>query len=114
MTPTAKMDDGLFDITVVGPISRRDLVRLAPTLPRAGHLSFPAVSRYRARQVIFDAPDITAYADGERVGPLPLTTNCVPAALAVLVPIGLPTTGLSDPAAGQVAGSAKSSGTMER
>lgn len=101
MTPTAKMDDGLFDITVVGPISRLDLIRLAPSLPRAGHLSSPAVSRYRAREVIFDARDTIAYADGERVGPLPLTTHCVPAALDVLVPIGLPAPGLSGSALGR-------------
>lgn len=113
MTPTAKMDDGLFDITVVGPISRLDLVRLAPTLPKAGHLSSPAVSRYRARSVTFEARDTIAYADGERVGPLPLTTSCVPAALEVLVPIGLPAPGLSGPAVGHVAEAAKSSGTME-
>lgn len=114
MTPTARMDDGIFDITVVGPLSRLDLVRLAPTLPRAGHLGFPAVSRYRAREVIFDAPDTIAYADGERVGPLPITTSCVPAALEVLLPIGLPTPGLSASVVGHGAEPSQSSGTMER
>jgi diacylglycerol kinase (ATP) len=30
------------------------------------------------------APGIVAYADGERVGPLPLTVRCVPGGLSVL------------------------------
>jgi len=31
------------------------------------------------------APGIVAYADGERFGPLPLTVECAPGALTVLV-----------------------------
>jgi diacylglycerol kinase (ATP) len=37
------------------------------------------------RTVTIAAPGITAYADGERLGPLPLTVTAVPAALKVLV-----------------------------
>jgi diacylglycerol kinase (ATP) len=33
-----------------------------------------------------DAPDLPAYADGEPIGPLPVTTTCVPGAMRVLVP----------------------------
>ncbi|MDQ1749031.1 MAG: diacylglycerol kinase [Pseudonocardiales bacterium] len=95
MTPPAKMDDGLFDVTVVGAVSRLTLARLAQRLRTAGHIGHPAVSQYRAREVTFDAPDTVAYADGERVGELPIRTVCVPAALPVLVPIGLPPAGLS-------------------
>ncbi len=87
MTPHARMDDGIFDITVVGPVSRRTLVRLAPKLPTAGHLGHPAVSLYRSRSVSFEAADTVGYADGERVGPLPISTRCVPGALPVLVPV---------------------------
>lgn len=32
-----------------------------------------------------EAPGITAYADGEPLGPLPVTAGCIPAALRVLV-----------------------------
>ncbi|MDQ2838844.1 MAG: sphingosine kinase [Actinomycetota bacterium] len=95
MTPGAKMDDGFFDVTVVGPVSRLTLARLAPKLPRAGHIGHPAVSQYRARTVSFAAEDVICYADGERVAALPVTTSCVPAALPVLVPIGPTPSGLS-------------------
>jgi diacylglycerol kinase (ATP) len=86
ITPDARLDDGRFQITVVGPVSRATLARLAPTLPRAGHLRHPAVRTYRATTVSIDAADTVAYADGERIGPLPLRTRCVPGALRVLVP----------------------------
>ncbi|HTZ44353.1 MAG TPA: diacylglycerol kinase family protein [Jatrophihabitans sp.] len=95
MTPDAKMDDGMFDVTVVGPVTRRTLAALAPTLPRAGHLGHPAVTRYRAKEVCLDGAGVIAYADGERVGPLPLRTRCVPGALPVLVPVGAQPLGLS-------------------
>jgi diacylglycerol kinase (ATP) len=95
MTPDALMDDGMFDITVVGPISRFELARLAPTLPHAGHIGHRAVEQYRAKQVSIDAADTIGYADGERVGPLPLSTICVPAALPVLIPVGVQAPALS-------------------
>jgi diacylglycerol kinase (ATP) len=44
------------------------------------------VTVHTAREVRLDAADLLAYADGERIGPLPVATTCVPAALRVLVP----------------------------
>lgn len=101
MTPTARMDDGLLDVTVVGPVSRLTLARLAPLLPRAGHIGHPAVAQYRARVVSLvpgdDGPPLVAYADGERLGPLPVSTRCMPAALRVLVPVGATVPALAAP-----------------
>jgi diacylglycerol kinase (ATP) len=88
MTPDGRMDDGEFAVTVVGPVSRFTLARLAPTMPRAGHIGHPAVTTYTARTVRLTASDTLAYADGERIGPLPVRTTCVAGALPVLVPPG--------------------------
>jgi diacylglycerol kinase (ATP) len=46
------------------------------------------VTAYRAREVQVAAEGITAYADGERCCPLPVTVTAVPAALQVLSPPG--------------------------
>lgn len=86
ITPSARIDDGRFAITVVAPISRLTLARLAPKLPHGGHIGHPAVSTYVATTVTLDAPEALAYVDGERVGPLPVTTTCVAGALRVLAP----------------------------
>lgn len=82
----ARMDDGTFLVTVVRPVGRLTFARIAPTMANAGHLGHPAVTQHVARRVTVFAPDTAGYADGERIGPLPLTTECVPGALTVLVP----------------------------
>jgi len=86
ITPDAQFDDGIFDVTVVGPVTRRRLAKIAPKLPTAGHIGEPEVSTYRARSVRFEGSGIVAYADGERVGPLPLSVSIVENALRVVVP----------------------------
>lgn len=85
--PAADPHDGLLDVTVVGPISRRELIRVTPTLRRGEHLGHPAVRSYRARTVSLDStasPAVMAYADGEPVQPLPVTATCHPGALRIL------------------------------
>jgi diacylglycerol kinase (ATP) len=80
----ALMDDGLFDVCVVGPCSRTTLLRVFPRVYRGTHPSHPVVTVHRAARVRLAADGITAYADGERVGPLPLTAETVPAAVRLL------------------------------
>jgi diacylglycerol kinase (ATP) len=86
IAPHANPRDGHFGITVVGPVSRLTLARLAPTLPRAGHIGHPAVTTYEATTVTLAAPAAVAYADGEPLGALPVSTTCVAGALRVLAP----------------------------
>lgn len=84
IAPGARLDDGVFCVCVVAPVTRRTLLRLAPKLDTGGHVGHPKVSFRTARKVTIEA-DRVAYADGERIGPLPVTTRCAPAALPVLV-----------------------------
>lgn len=78
--------DGLLDVAVIGPLARHELVRLFPKLTKGTHVGHPAVTMYRAKTVSVASAGITAYADGERMGPLPLTVECVPGALQVFAP----------------------------
>ncbi|MEU4726825.1 diacylglycerol kinase [Streptomyces sp. NPDC005409] len=80
----AVTDDGLFDITVVGDCSRTTLLKVFPRVYKGTHLSHPKVSVHRARKVTLEAAGLTAYADGEPLGPLPVTARCVPGAVRVL------------------------------
>jgi diacylglycerol kinase (ATP) len=84
--PDARLDDAQFDVCVVGPLSRRELIRLKPRTRLGRHVDHPAVQMLRCREVRLEAPGVVAYADGERVAPLPLTARCIPAALRVIVP----------------------------
>ncbi|MFI1396631.1 diacylglycerol kinase [Streptomyces sp. NPDC020681] len=83
----ARMDDGLFDVTVVGDCTRTTLLRVFPRVYRGTHLSHPKVTVHRVRSITLEAADVTGYADGEPMGPLPLTAECVPGAVQVLAPI---------------------------
>jgi diacylglycerol kinase (ATP) len=87
--PTADPTDGLFDITLVGRASRFDLIKMLPGLRTGNHVHNPIVSCSRAREVRLGGADggangWVAYADGERIGPLPVEVTCVPDALLVV------------------------------
>ena len=82
--PGADPADGLFDVTVVGPLSRRELVRQRPRLTAGTHVDHPAVSLHRAAPVELASPGRTACADGEPVAPLPAVAECVPGALRIV------------------------------
>ncbi|MEL5960485.1 diacylglycerol kinase [Streptomyces sp. CLV115] len=82
----AVMDDGLFDVTVVGDCSRTTLLKVFPRVYRGTHLSHPKVTVHRVSSIELAAAGVTAYADGEQLGALPLTARCVPGAVRVLVP----------------------------
>ncbi|MFD6984573.1 diacylglycerol kinase family protein, partial [Streptomyces sp. NPDC059956] len=77
-------DDGLFDVVVVGDCSRTTLLKVFPRVYKGTHLDHPKVTVHRAAKVTLEADGITAYADGERLGPLPVSASCVPAALRLL------------------------------
>jgi diacylglycerol kinase (ATP) len=86
--PGAVLDDGLLDVVVVGPLTRRRFLRLFPRVFAGTHVTDPSLTVYRGREVRLEGPaGATASADGEPMGPLPLTCTVEPGALRV---IGVP------------------------
>ncbi|WP_019544188.1 diacylglycerol kinase [Streptomyces sulphureus] len=83
----ASMEDGLFDVAVVGACSRTELLRAFPRIYRGTHLDHPLVTLHRAQSVTLEAPGVTGYADGEPLGPLPLTAESYPAAVRLLTSV---------------------------
>jgi diacylglycerol kinase (ATP) len=86
VTPDALLDDGLVDVMVVRPLSRFAFLRIFPRVFAGTHLSDPRVSVVRARSVRIEAEGVVAYADGERMGALPVDITVHPGALRVLAP----------------------------
>lgn len=84
--PTAELNDGLLDLTVINPVSRATLVRLLPTMFTGGFVNDPAVELLRATEVVLDGDGLYAMADGEELGPVPVTVRAVREALSVYVP----------------------------
>ena len=82
----ASMDDGLLDVVVINPVSTAKFLRVFPQLYRGTHVTLPEFERHRVREVTLSSPGIVAYGDGERLGPLPMTTTVQPGALRVFAP----------------------------
>ncbi|CCQ16750.1 putative uncharacterized protein [Rhodococcus sp. AW25M09] len=83
--PSARIDDGLLDITVVRGVGRTRLLGMSPTIYRGTHVDLPQVDTYTSGRVTLHCDGIVAYADGERVGELPVQAQSVPRALRVFV-----------------------------
>jgi diacylglycerol kinase (ATP) len=85
ITEGAVLDDGMLDVVIIKPISKPDLIRTYPKLFKGTHVHHPQYEHHLVRSVTVAAPGIVSYADGERFGALPLTVECAPGALTVLV-----------------------------
>jgi YegS/Rv2252/BmrU family lipid kinase len=87
MTPDAVPDDGLFDVLLLGEITRTDLALTLPKVYRGTHLPHPKAELLRGRRVTVDAPTpLPIELDGEQPGTTPASFELVPRALRVRVP----------------------------
>jgi diacylglycerol kinase (ATP) len=82
--PDADPEDGLLDVTWLGAVSTPTFLRSLPSVYTGAHVNKSFVSTYRGRVLSISAPGQIAYADGERIGPLPVTVESVPGSLRVL------------------------------
>ena len=74
--PDADMSDGLFDVMVLRPVSKFEFLRVFPKVFSGAHINHPQVDIYRTSKVSLQAGAI-AYADGERIGGLPVRAECM-------------------------------------
>jgi diacylglycerol kinase (ATP) len=87
ITPEAETDDGLFDVLLIGDISKRDLVMTLPKIYRGTHLPLPKAELLRGAGVSIDAPiALPVQLDGEQPGTTPATFEVIPGALRLRVP----------------------------
>jgi YegS/Rv2252/BmrU family lipid kinase len=90
VAPGARIDDGAFEVVVVGELSKPRLVAALPSIYRGRHFDHPAVthttgSRVEARITRGDA--ILIDVDGEPLGHLPVRFDLLPSAVRLF---GLP------------------------
>jgi diacylglycerol kinase (ATP) len=87
LAPDARPDDGLFDVLLIGDVTKTDFVRTAAKIYRGTHLSHPKVELQRSRTVHVDAAvPLPLETDGEQVGTTPARFDIVPRALKIRVP----------------------------
>jgi diacylglycerol kinase (ATP) len=89
LAPDARPDDGLFDVLLIGDVSKLDFLTTAPKLYSGRHLGHPKVEVLRGATVDVDAPvPLPLEADGEVLGTTPARFEIVPLAYSVRVPAG--------------------------
>ena len=87
MLPEAEPDDGLFDVLVIGDVTKRDLLLTLPKSYRGKHLPHPRLEVLRGRVVTVDADEpLPIELDGEQPGTTPARFEVVPRALRLRVP----------------------------
>jgi diacylglycerol kinase (ATP) len=90
ITPSAQLDDGLLDVTVVEELGRAEFLWNFPKVFKGTHVEHPKCQTFRGARIELESLDASipmeVYADGERVGPLPATMLAVRDALPVRAP----------------------------
>jgi YegS/Rv2252/BmrU family lipid kinase len=87
MTPEAEPDDGLFDVLLIGDVTKADLVRTLPKIYRGTHLPHPKAELLRGKVVAVDSEQpLPIQLDGEQPGTTPVRFELVPKALRLRVP----------------------------
>lgn len=85
--PQADLQDGLLDLIWLDPIPRGRFLRFFPRVYTGTHVTRPEVMSMRGRHIVITAPGQVAYADGERLGALPVEITSMPRAVRVRAPI---------------------------
>ena len=78
--PSASITDGVFDVMVLHPISKYEFIKVFPRVFAGTHITHPAVEIVRSRSVRIESKAV-AYADGERIGQLPVVAECIQGAI---------------------------------
>ena len=91
VAPGALLDDGLFNVTILGAMSRLELVGLARSIYDGSHVNDAKVLT-RVGKVVEASSDeeVPLDVDGEALGWLPARFEMLPAALRILTPSSFP------------------------
>jgi YegS/Rv2252/BmrU family lipid kinase len=87
MCPDAEPDDGLFDVLLIGDVTKRDLAFVLPKTYQGKHLPHPRLELLRGSVVTVDADEpLPIELDGEQPGTTPARFEVLPRALRLRVP----------------------------
>ena len=85
--PRASMEDDVLDVCLFDSTQRHRFARYLAAAFTGSHLNLPGVTYLQARQAVAQGgEEQLVQVDGELLGPLPMSFECVPAALSLVVP----------------------------
>jgi YegS/Rv2252/BmrU family lipid kinase len=89
VAPEASLEDGTFDVVLIGDFSKAEFTTTFPKIYRGTHVSHAKVEIVRARELRVDAPTpLPIVLDGEQPGTTPVRFELLPGALRVRAPHG--------------------------
>jgi diacylglycerol kinase (ATP) len=88
VAPDAELDDGRFDVVIIGETGRTRALTGIPSLYRGRHVRRREVEVHRARlvRVSCEDPPMLFDVEGEQVGTTPATLTCLPGAIRLCAP----------------------------
>lgn len=87
MCPEAEPDDGVFDVLLIGDVTKRDLLLVLPKTYRGNHLPHPRLELLRCKVVTVESAEpLPIELDGEQPGTTPARFEILPRALRLRVP----------------------------
>ena len=95
--PTAALNDGLFEVTVIDYVGTIELISSLPVLYSGEVYKHPRVHHLRTSSLSVESTVVTQIeVDGEALGTLPLEVSILPRRLPVLISASSPLFALSD------------------
>ena len=87
MCPDAEPDDGVFDVLLIGDVTKRDLAFVLPKTYKGKHLPHPRLEVLRGSSVVVESNEpLPIELDGEQPGTTPVRFEILPRALKLRVP----------------------------
>lgn len=87
IAPDASPDDGLFDVVLIGDVTKLDFVTTFPKIYRGTHVGHPKIEVLKAREVsVTPETPLPVVLDGEQPGPTPARFDVLPGAVSLRVP----------------------------
>ncbi len=87
VAPEAALDDGFFDVVILGDMNLLDMARLTSTIYKGEHLRLAKVQHLRGRHIEATSDsEVLIDMDGEQPGRLPMSFDLLPKAIRVIAP----------------------------
>ena len=87
IAPNARIDDGFFDITVIGDVTKFDVIKNVRKLYSGDLIEHPEVRYFKSKKVTIESEEeVLLDLDGELPGKAPVSFEMLPSILNVIVP----------------------------
>lgn len=87
VAPMASLDDGVFEIVILGDLSFAERLKLSRVIYEGKHLQMKKVEHFRAKEVYADSAEtVLLDVDGEQPGSLPAQFKILPQILRLKIP----------------------------